>query len=97
MYGVDLTTRVKVEDTAIPTLLTQCIEHIEKTGEWIYSNLFMMTARCVYDGSTLHVYLHFGYNSSIFCCCFYGDYMMSYLQNLKLKVCIECRDKLVNF
>jgi hypothetical protein len=31
MYGVDLTTRVKVEDTAIPNLLTQCIEHIEKS------------------------------------------------------------------
>ena len=42
MYGVDLTTRVKVEDTAIPNLLTQCIEHIEKSGEWnffTYSSL----------------------------------------------------------
>lgn len=38
MYGVDLTTRVKVEDTAIPNLLTQCIEHIEKSGEWILNN-----------------------------------------------------------
>lgn len=31
MYGVDLTTRVKVEDAAIPNLLTQCIEHIESS------------------------------------------------------------------
>ena len=32
MFGVDLTTRVKAEDSAIPTLLQSCIEHIESTG-----------------------------------------------------------------
>lgn len=36
MYGVDLTTLVKVEDTAIPNLLKQCIKHIENTGKWSF-------------------------------------------------------------
>jgi hypothetical protein len=32
MFGVDLTTRVKAEESAIPTLLQQCITHIENNN-----------------------------------------------------------------
>lgn len=33
MFGVDLTTRVKVEDAAIPNLLEKCIQYIEDSGK----------------------------------------------------------------
>ena len=33
MFGVDLTTRVKAEDATIPSLLQQCITHIEDNSE----------------------------------------------------------------
>ena len=34
MFGVDLTTRVKVEDAAIPSLLQHCISHIENCSKY---------------------------------------------------------------
>ena len=34
MFGVDLTTRVKAEDAAIPSLLQQCIAHIENCSKY---------------------------------------------------------------
>ena len=38
MFGVDLTTRVKAEDAAIPSLLQQCITHLENSSEHTHTH-----------------------------------------------------------
>ena len=62
MFGVDLTTRVKAEDSAIPTLLQSCIEHIESTG----------TKRETASGSVGCVYVHM-----IYTCTWKNDFWAS--------------------
>lgn len=46
MFGVDLTTLVKAQNTLIPVVVEMCIKEIEARGEKPCPDLFLRCLRC---------------------------------------------------